>query len=71
MFKIEKNVPMPEYLRMRRSRYPFNEMEIGDSFFAGESRGKVASAAHTYGKKHGLRFSMRSEGDGFRVWRVA
>jgi hypothetical protein len=28
-FKIEKNVPMPK----GRAKYPWNEMEIGDSFF--------------------------------------
>lgn len=71
MFKIEKNVPMPNGLRTRGSRYPFPQMEVGDSFFAQGSRGTIASAAHTYGKKHGFRFSSRTEGDGVRVWRVA
>jgi hypothetical protein len=27
MFKIEKGIPLPE------SKYPFAEMEVGDSFF--------------------------------------
>ena len=32
MFEVEKNVPIPRQQR-RKKFYPFEEMEIGDSFF--------------------------------------
>ena len=59
--EIEKGIPIPP----KRGRYPWNNMEVGDSFFAIER-----VAASWASRRHGRRFSMRREGDGWRVWRI-
>lgn len=71
MFKIEKNVPViggsgpgP------KPKYPFHEMEVGDSFsFSDEMWRKVAAASSSHGVKYGVKFSV-SKVHG-RCWRVA
>lgn len=64
-FRIEKNVPLPE-----KTVYPFDDMEVGDSFFddtSGESkiRGE-AGRASVMGRK----FKVKKTPDGYRCWRV-
>ena len=76
-YKIEKGVPMP---RPRRKReYPWEQMEVGDSFLLScksEDAAKVAnrarSAADSFAKKRGLswRFSFRHVEGGIRIWRT-
>lgn len=66
-FKIEKNVPQPS-----RSKYPFMDMEIGDSFLVPVGKGPtLRSMGSRLGKETGRRFTVRVMGDGARVWRVA
>lgn len=70
-FKIEKNalVPPPSG---RPRRYPFGDMEVGDSFwFAAAIYLQAAPAAAYYGKRNNKKFSVRKDGDGYRCWRVA
>ena len=69
---IVKNVPLPES-RNSGSKYPFNEMEIGDSVFllGGSHKCKETDAAKKVGRRHGKKFVIRNEGDGIRIWRVA
>lgn len=79
MFKIEKNVKMDQW-RERIRKYPFKEMDIGDSFLfpCSESEREKHTARYTiyaaigYFKKKnsGYKFSVRSVDGGFRVWRV-
>lgn len=64
--RIEKNVPLPQ-------RYPFAQMEIGDSFAVPEgiNRTRVSVAAKRHGDKHGQKFTVRIMPDrSFRCWRV-
>ncbi|MXO67764.1 hypothetical protein GRI72_02815 [Altererythrobacter marinus] len=75
-FKIEKGIEMPASHRAMR-RYPFADMEVGDSFAVpvndGEDDMTVRSAAWDYGRRHGMKFTgrlLRDEGV-LRVWRVA
>lgn len=71
-YMIEKDIEIPE-ARNGRSRYPFAQMEPGDTFAvpAEENKG-VRSAAHSYGKRHNQTFTCRRQPDGkVRVWRVA
>jgi len=78
--KIDKNVPMP-VMQGRESKYPFSEMEVGDSFFvAGMTSNQMNNASSHYRKKHGWSFICRNvefydEGPGInvkgaRIWRV-
>ena len=71
--KIEKNIPIPEACGGAITRkYPFNEMEVGDSIFIEGRKGSYTpgNAAHNYGKNHGKKFTSRKENDGFRIWRI-
>lgn len=62
---IEKNVPTVGY-------YPFDSMEVGDSFSVMlEKRHKLSVAMLRYSKKTGTKFiSRRMEDGSIRVWRV-
>lgn len=64
--KIEKNIPIP-------GRYPFEQMEVGDSFAIPTSikRQTVSVAARRYGDKHNKTFVTRKMPDGtIRCWRT-
>lgn len=63
---IEKGIPLPK-------RYPFDQMEVGDSFAVppGVSRTTVAIAAMRYGRDHDMKFTIRMMPDrSYRCWRV-
>jgi hypothetical protein len=65
--KVEKGVPLP-------SKYPFAGMQIGDSFAVPNEvkRQAVSVAAHSYGKEHGQKFTVRLMPDRtLRCWRIA
>lgn len=75
-FKIEKSVPVPASLAGRRAKYPWRDMDVGDSFFVplnGEQRltdlrSQVSRAAYSAFGKGGS--ATRQEGNGVRVWRI-
>ena len=75
--KIEKGIPLPEETRGRNSKYPWGEMEIGDSFFIKDAEKysvryrTVQQCASRYGKLRDKKFKSTSEGSGIRVWRTA
>lgn len=59
-YKIEKNIPM------NKERFPFSQMEIGDSFFVGD--GTPKSAIYPIATRASVKISTRAEGEGYRVW---
>lgn len=64
-FVIEKGVPIPN----GRSRYPFKDMEVGDSvYIEGKASSKISGS---FGILRPKRFIARNEKTGVRVWRVA
>ena len=71
-FEIEKNEVIPATIPNlgRRERYPWTQMEVGDSFFIpdGDKR-KVAGAASHAARRLGKRFIVRSVEGGVRIWR--
>lgn len=69
-FKIEKNAKRPD--ARPRNRFPFDEMEVGDSFFISDASTKLSctSAASWYGTRHGKKFSVLRSDDGWRCWRT-
>ena len=71
MFEIEKFVPIPAgYAKSKK--YPFSEMEIGDSILFGESDMKAArSYSHAFGVRHGMKFTTRLVDGGMRIWRIS
>ncbi|MGL5397943.1 MAG: hypothetical protein ACRDBQ_22135 [Shewanella sp.] len=71
MFEIEKNVPIPDGYT-KKMKYPFKEMEVGDSIFFTESVMKSArSYSHSFGLRYGVKFTTRLVHGGMRIWRVA
>lgn len=72
MFEIEKGIPIPIHHRPGRTRkYPFGEMDIGDSFYVEAPQRRISEAASKYGKKHCEKFATRTENGGCRCWRIA
>jgi len=71
-FEIEKNHVVPASVDGlgRREKYPWSQMEVGDSFFVkdGEVR-KVAGAACHAGRRAGKKFVVRAVDGGVRAWR--
>ena len=69
--KIEKGVPLPSE-PARRDPYPFDQMEIGDSFFVACTPGNrsVAVQASKFSKKSGRTFTVRRVEGGVRAWRL-
>ena len=65
---LDKDVPLPE----ARKRYPYKEMEVGDSFFVeGGGIQNICNQNYRTGKKLGKSFIARKEDNGVRVWRVS
>lgn len=73
MIKIDKGIPAPALRHNRwNPKYPWHEMEVGDSFLETEASAQTLySMASRIGKENGKRFSIRSTVEGRRVWRVA
>lgn len=72
-FKIEKGVALPATVRSGgKAKYPWNDMEIGDSFFVqGAKVETFYTLTATQNKKDASkRFIARKVEDGVRVWRV-
>jgi hypothetical protein len=64
---IDKKVPLPR-------RFPFEHMQVGDSFAVPPDvkRPAINVAAMRYGRKHGMKFTVRLTPDrSLRCWRVA
>lgn len=71
---IETNVPMPKANgKGRPAKYPFGEMDIGDSvFIEGQAVGGSAYlSAMQHARLHSKKFTGRTVEGGLRIWRVA
>ena len=72
-YKIEKGFPIPLPCKRGKAKYPWRELEVGDSFFvAGAKSVIIASSANGFAARHpGLNFVCRQVEGGVRVWRIA
>ena len=67
--QIEKEVPTPKERVVYK--YPYDDMQIGDSFTVPVShKANVMNANHRAGKRLARRFMARTEGEYVRVWRI-
>lgn len=66
--KVDKNKPIPAK-RGSEIAATMRKLEIGDSFFISgfHNNGKFHSTA----KRIGIKITMRSEKNGYRIWRTA
>ena len=63
---IDKNFKIP-------AKFPFKVMQVGDSFAVPPNvkRPAVNVAAMRFGRKHGMKFTVRQMPDkSFRCWRI-
>jgi hypothetical protein len=69
---IVRDVPVPPKRNENLRRYPFADMEVGDSFTVPADRMLSArSAASRFQQSHqGWAFVTRIEGERARIWRV-
>jgi len=70
-YVVEKNVPMPRSRNERGAyKYPFETMQVGDSFIA-EKGAQYAAYAHA--KRNQVKFCSRvvQGTNSVRVWRIA
>ena len=79
MFQIESGVEIPPQAQpLRKMKYPFNQLNVGDSFVfpvgPDEDReavqNRLQSAAANWGRSRGMRFVTRRVPQGIRVWRI-
>jgi len=71
--KIEKGIPVPSR-RPKSGKYPFSEMEVGDSFVIHpDNGGLICGAARIHKLNHpGMNFTTRKLSDTeSRCWRIA
>lgn len=74
---VEKGISIPpsRFGRHRRGqcKYPFAQMDVGDSFQVGIHLGNSAKvcAANWRRRNPGWNFVSRSDGRNVRIWRVA
>lgn len=77
MYQIESGIAIPKKLTgLGVSKYPFDAMEVGDSFFCpGKTSDQLAGSAHSHGKRTGRKYTVRKAEEnatqGARVWRTA
>lgn len=76
-YKIEKKVAMPKRAAHpgRKPKYPFNDMEVGDSFYIGSRQDAIrvrgALQHRMIRGKAKDKFSVRKQDDGsYRCWRT-
>ena len=74
--QIEKGVPAP-IRATRKSKYPFRDMVVGDSFFVNEredvkrTQQKLSAAAIMFCKKNPTyKFKTQAFHSGVRIWRI-
>ena len=73
-FKVEKGFEIGSTKRGPKPKYPWREMEVGDSvlfkydFVNGTTKEQMSSYA--YGKQSGKKFSGRKVDGGMRIWRI-
>lgn len=71
MYKIEKNISYP---KKRDRKYPFSEMEIGDSFFVPhkdmKNKNVLSTAAFYHSRSENKQFRTQTVSDGVRCWRI-
>lgn len=70
MYEIDKGIAIPDP-RTNGCIYPWDDMEIGDSFIVPPEKDKSIHATKSAaGKRYGKKFIARKVDGGTRVWRV-
>lgn len=71
-FVVEAGVPAPPRQSTQHRRYPFIEMQVGESVFVeGAKPNSLRGSLQYAAMKTGFKFVNRAESGGVRVWRTA
>jgi hypothetical protein len=72
MIKIDKGILLPaRSCKGRPAKYPWRQMDVGDSFFVEARKSSDFGGAINHARKTtGYEFISRSVDGGLRVWRV-
>jgi len=74
MIQTTSKIPMPSNPGRtgRPAIYPWDGMDVGDSFFvAGKTSQNLVAPAAFQAKSRGWKFTTRTQDGGVRVWRTA
>ena len=71
--QIDSHVPAPGAASGRPRKYPWLELEVGQSFLFPQfiTSGGAAAAMSYASKTYGLKFTVRKTPEGYRCWRIA
>lgn len=76
MYKVEKNIAMPEETKYISKNCPYSTMEVGDSFFVPDITYKqvitIKSRIYRLHKEatNMKRYTVKQMSGGLRVWRI-
>ena len=69
--QIDSGLPIPKRRGSKKSKYPWKDMKVGDSFLMEvKTSASGASLANRAGKIYGMKFACRKTDEGVRVWRT-
>lgn len=69
--QIQKGIPIPRLAYFPRNKYPWADMEVGDSFVVSLSTHHTVYKASIYAsKRFGFDFTIRKTNEGVRIWRI-
>lgn len=75
-YPIEKGIPITDGRKGSKEKYPWSQMEIGDSFFVPSKSKNTLRSSRVHANKAGKGVFKSSElddetqGPGVRVWRI-
>lgn len=67
--KIDRRVPLPAERGNNAAKFPWSDLKVGDSFYSASAAAR--GGLYNIAKRHGIKITVRNEGDGVRVWRTA
>lgn len=68
--EILRGIGIPPEMRGRKpgfthaSKYPFNDLDVGDGFITSTARGSISSLITRWGRRTDRRFTSRKQPDG-------
>lgn len=68
--KLEPNIPIPRGTRGVENRFPFKEMNVGDSFFTADRSARQAAYDFAQNRNFNMKFATRKVDGGLRIWRI-
>lgn len=72
MIVFEKGIPIPATARAGTGKQAkILKMEVGDSFYLSDYTTSQANGLLGLGRKNGMKFAIRKQETGVRVWRTA